>query len=254
MDDLEQVSDTVEEAFGVERPSEPDQMHRVLRDYAQQLAEAETPDDVYVALGGVGAQFHMPHIAVAESERSATAANVRRLYHSPGAPQPILDALRSHPLYDWARASERPVFLSDLDEKLVLRGLRRASPLAAIEAMLTSFEVQPGHLRHYGFFGEHGLANGFSRSFLHVATLLAHQRLTSTVQTVAAARKMPTPREREVLDLAMAGLSDSQIARTLGLATRTVRFHLANMRYKFGVSTRNELIALAAHGLGADRP
>lgn len=254
MDDQVQVSDRVETAFGIERPSEPDQMHRVLRGYAQQLAEADTPDDVFVALSSVGAQFHMPYIAVAESDRSATAANVRRLYQSPGAPQPVMDALRSHPLYDWARASERPVFLSDLDEKLVLRGLRRASPLAAIEAMLTSFEVQPGHLRHYGFFGEHGLANGFSRSFLHVAMLLAHQRLTSTVQTAAAGRKTPTAREREVLDLAMAGLSDAQIATTLGLATRTVRFHLSNMKCKFGVSTRNELFALAAHGLGADRP
>lgn len=253
VNDRVQINDTVETTFGVERASEPDQVHRMLRNYAQQLAEADTPDDVFVALGAVGAHFHMSHIDIAESDGSGTAATLRQVYLSPCAPRPVLEALRSHPLYEWALDSQRPVFLSDADEKLALRGMRRAPPLATIEAILTNLEVEPGHLRHYGFFGEGGLANGFSRSFMHVATLLAHQRLTSAMQA-SAARQTPTPREREVLDLAMAGLSDSQIATALGLATRTVRFHLANMRYKFHVSTRNELIALAAHGLGADRP
>jgi DNA-binding CsgD family transcriptional regulator len=252
MDDRGQIKVSVETAFVVEPPREPAQMHRVLRDYALQLAEADTPDDVFVALGAVGAHFHMPHISIAESERSGTGLNLRRVYLSACAPQPALESLRSHPLYEWARESPRPVFLSDLDEKLALRGMRRASSLATIEAVLTCLEVEPGHFRHYGFFGERGLANGFSRSFVHVATLLAHQRLSSTAQAIAAL-KMPTPREREVLDLAMAGLSDSQIAIALGLATRTVRFHLANMRYKFRVCTRNELIALAAHGFGVDQ-
>jgi DNA-binding CsgD family transcriptional regulator len=255
--DRKQITNTRE--FDVEPPSEPAQVFRVLRDYVQQLAEADSPDDVFVALGAVGAHFHMPHIEVVESDRSGTAPNLRQVYLSPGAPQPVLKALHSHPLFEWARDSQRPIFLSEVDEKLALRGIRRASPLATIEAVLANLEVAPGHFRHFGFLGEGGLANGLSRSLLHVATLLAHQRLSAqppravAAQGVAAQTAPMTPREREVLDIAMAGLSDSQIGIALGLATRTVRFHLENAKRKFGVSTRRELIALVARGLGADR-
>jgi DNA-binding CsgD family transcriptional regulator len=150
------------------------------------------------------------------------------------------------------------MFLSDADKVLALRGLRRASALVDIEGFMVNLEVAPGHLRHFCFFGEGGLANGLSRSLLHVATLRAHQHLLAPPALAIAAPAVvgpitPTAREQEVLDLAMKGVSDAEIGRALGMATRTVRFHLQNLARKFNVSSRRELIAYAAQGLGADQ-
>jgi DNA-binding CsgD family transcriptional regulator len=251
-----QTTNTVEAA--PEPPNEPANIYWALRTYIRSLADADTPEAVFVALSAFGAHFRMPHMQIAESLTGDTTAQVRPVYVSPDVPRAALDALRSHPLYEWARDARTPVFLSDADEVLALRGLRRAPELAAFEAFMATLEVAPGHLRHYGFFGEGGLANGLSRSLLHVAVLRAHERLLvssapAIAAPAAAVRGVPTPREREVLDLAMAGVADAEIGRTLGMATRTVRFHLQNLARKFHLSSRRELIALAAQGLGVDR-
>src|SRR5262249_46908944 len=49
-------------------------------------------------------------------------------------------------------------------------------------------------------------------------------------------------REREVLELLARGMSNSQIARTLVIAPKTVRNHLSNVFAKLQVSDRNEAI------------
>ncbi len=49
-------------------------------------------------------------------------------------------------------------------------------------------------------------------------------------------------REREVLELVLQGRSNKQIASSLGIAVRTVEFHLQNIYARFGVSSRVELI------------
>src|SRR5512140_3868972 len=50
-------------------------------------------------------------------------------------------------------------------------------------------------------------------------------------------------REREVLDLALAGLSAREIAERLTLTEATIRSHLARIYAKLGVSGRVELMA-----------
>ena len=63
-------------------------------------------------------------------------------------------------------------------------------------------------------------------------------------------------REREVLELLARGMSNSQIARTLVIAPKTVRNHLSNVFTKLQVRDRNEAIERARRaGLGqADNP
>ncbi len=252
-----QTTNTVEAAL--EPPNEPAQVYRALRTYIRSLVEADTPTAVFVALTAFGAHFRMPHLQISESFVGSATTEGSRVYVSPDAPRAVLDAVRGHPLHDWARDSRTPMFLSDADKVLALRGLRRASALVDIEGFMVNLEVAPGHLRHSCFFGEGGLANGLSRSLLHVAALRAHEHLLAPSALAIAAPAVvgppitPTPREREVLDLAMKGVSDAEIGRTLGMATRTVRFHLQNLARKFNVSSRRELIAYAAQGLGADQ-
>jgi two-component system response regulator DctR len=59
-----------------------------------------------------------------------------------------------------------------------------------------------------------------------------------------------SPREREVLDELVRGHYNKNIADHLGITTRTVEFHRANIFEKMGVSSAIEL----AHKLGRLQP
>jgi DNA-binding NarL/FixJ family response regulator len=62
-----------------------------------------------------------------------------------------------------------------------------------------------------------------------------------------------TPREREVLDLIAAGLSNTAIASRLGLAVKTVGNHISAIFAKLQVATRAEAI-IRAREAGLGRP
>jgi len=54
-----------------------------------------------------------------------------------------------------------------------------------------------------------------------------------------------SPREREVLDLLIAGKPNKQIARDLGLSPRTVEVHRARLMARLGVGSLAEAVRLA---------
>ena len=54
-----------------------------------------------------------------------------------------------------------------------------------------------------------------------------------------------TPRQREVLKLASTGATHREIARTLGVSSRTARNHLANLYQRLHVHTRAEAVMCA---------
>jgi len=63
-----------------------------------------------------------------------------------------------------------------------------------------------------------------------------------------------TAREREVLNCVAAGMSNQQVARSLGISIRTVAVHVSNLLRKTGSGSRTEAALWAVrHGL-ADRP
>jgi DNA-binding NarL/FixJ family response regulator len=55
-----------------------------------------------------------------------------------------------------------------------------------------------------------------------------------------------TGREREVLRLIAEGLPGKQIARSLGISERTVKFHTTSLLRKLGADNRAQAVALAA--------
>jgi DNA-binding NarL/FixJ family response regulator len=57
------------------------------------------------------------------------------------------------------------------------------------------------------------------------------------------------PREREVLELMVAGLRNREIGERLFITVRTVKFHVSNILRKFEAQSRAEVIVLA-HNAG----
>jgi NarL family two-component system response regulator LiaR len=60
-------------------------------------------------------------------------------------------------------------------------------------------------------------------------------------------------REREVLELMIAGLRNRDIAERLFISVRTVKFHVSNILQKLDVDSRTAAIALA-HTAGITAP
>ena len=73
-------------------------------------------------------------------------------------------------------------------------------------------------------------------------------RVASTVLAqVQAPHAQPlTSREEEVLRLVAEGLPSKQIARTLAITERTVKFHVSSLMRKLGADNRPQMVAIAA--------
>ncbi len=56
-----------------------------------------------------------------------------------------------------------------------------------------------------------------------------------------------TPREREVLDLLVEGLNNSEIAERLVVSRATIKFHVSSILAKLGVDSRAEAVVMARH-------
>ncbi|HEX2173230.1 MAG TPA: response regulator transcription factor [Dehalococcoidia bacterium] len=81
----------------------------------------------------------------------------------------------------------------------------------------------------------------------------AAARLVAAVGEPRRAGDRLSDREREVLRLIAEGQSTKQIARTLSIAERTVKFHVASIFQKLGADNRAQAVALAVQrGLLAD--
>jgi DNA-binding NarL/FixJ family response regulator len=70
-------------------------------------------------------------------------------------------------------------------------------------------------------------------------------RLANAIRAPRGAGPL-TPREREVLQLVAQGLPGKQIAVSLGISERTVKFHTASLIRKLGADNRAQAVALAA--------
>jgi DNA-binding CsgD family transcriptional regulator len=80
------------------------------------------------------------------------------------------------------------------------------------------------------------------------ADLVVDERVVATGGVPAALPALEgtelAPRELEVLRFVAQGLANKEIAAQLGISPHTVKYHLASVLAKLGVSTRTEAVTL----------
>ena len=229
--------------------SEPDNVQEVLSAYLRALEKADSKEAIGAALAALGTHFGMLYLEITTSRIVRNLRRVRTAYRSPDAPRKVLQALHIHPLSAWSLETEVPVSLSELDAKLSVRGLKRATELESVECLMVNVPAAPGRTIHCAFYGKRGTANGLARSLLSTAARLAKEHATKQAWPAADTVALTSP-ELEVLSFVANGLTDAQVAKAVGLGTRTIRQHLASAKRKAHISSPAELAAMVAQYQG----
>lgn len=208
-----------------------------LRDFVRRLDEAPSREDIWKSLSLLGALFHLPHVYCAL--RGEGGVDVRLT--APSSQRRVANALAKAPLANALSTSQNPISLRDVFEIL---GPDWCEPpeLDGVQAVAVNVEPSPTNSFHVIFFGRQGVVSGKSKSLLFLGAHLAAHRWGAAGRPLEGPRAL-TSRERQILDLAKSGLTDPKIGKTLGITTRTVRFHLSNAIRKAGAETRAQLIA-----------
>ncbi len=204
----------------------------------------------------------MAWVRAARGELTAAASEATAAAdQAAGARRPVFEALALHDLVRFGRAADVADRLSavadTMDGSLVVTFAAHARAAAAndgraLDAVSAAFAslgcdifAAEASAAAAGSHRDAGRsASGFaSRDLARVLASRcegAHTPILSWADTAADL----TGREREVADLAVAGLSSRAIAERLGISRRTVDNLLGRVYVKTGVSGRNELVAV----------
>jgi DNA-binding NarL/FixJ family response regulator len=162
---------------------------------------------------------------------------------------------------DSAPALERA--LADCAEPLVISGLRwpETAPFLATGRshevpVALLLEQQALDARHAAFRGGAAAllpwpipASALARALESIACgfrLLPHRPSSTACAAPLVSSASLSSRERELLELVAAGLTNKSIARRLDLSINTVKYHLASIFAKLDARTRAEAVSAAA--------
>jgi DNA-binding NarL/FixJ family response regulator len=195
-------------------------------------------------------------------------AGVRAILTSDPEIEVVAEAGDGHQAIDLTHRHRPDVVLLDIrmprmDELAALTELRRVAPETPV-VMLTTFgeddyiaralgEGASGFLLKSGdprelLAGIHAVASGAAYLSPRVAQRVISELTGGRMTRAAAARERLgtlTPRERDVLALVGAGLSNGQIARRLHLVEGTVKAHVSAIPARLGARNRVQIAILA---------
>ena len=139
----------------------------------------------------------------------------------------------------------------------LMAAFRRSRP--GLRLMVLGSRTEPAYIQRVVASGAKGylLHTASAKEILMAVEVVAdgsiwapRKVLASLIDTYAPSEPRPpvvhlTPREREVVDLLIAGRANREIAATLGVETKTVKSHVGRLFQKFGVPNRVALTVRA---------
>src|SRR5580698_10233503 len=172
----------------------------------------------------------------------------------------VLDELEAHLLDAHTRETPPNLLLLELSAKLNLTQLQRIASIDSRTAIILWFDIVSGeYLSQAMATGAQGVLSKNSSIATHLECLKtvadgyswidreANRKLLSTSRIALA------PRERHVTGLIAQGLSNKEIAWSLGITEGTVKVYLSKLFDKVGVSDRFELALLALKNLAVNQ-
>jgi len=150
--------------------------------------------------------------------------------------------------------------MPQVDGVAVLRHLQK-NEIAVRSIVFTAFDTDERILEAVQAGARGYLLKGAERRELFKAIRVVHDGgsllqpmiASKLLQQVSEARQSPaeveslTPRESEVLSLLAQGLQNKEIAHSLVISERTVKYHVSSIMGKLGASNRTEAVAIAAN-------
>ena len=148
--------------------------------------------------------------------------------------------------------------MPELDGVEALKGMREHDPDARV-IVFTAFDTDERILSAVKAGAQGYILKGAPRDQLFDAVRVVHAG-GSLLQPVVASKLLSsisrdassdvrsesiTPREKDVLELLAQGLQNKEIADRLGIAVRTVKFHVGSLLGKLNAGNRTEAVATA---------
>jgi DNA-binding CsgD family transcriptional regulator len=214
-------------------------------------------EEVGKSLAGLGALFGMPGLMIIDVEAAAKPSPAAVLFSARS-----LSDLRSYhaqyplaanPLFRRSWECETPCSLSEVKDELNFDDEQVWSHLPSWtrgkQGLSINVPSGPRGRVNLWFGGrdpEVAGVCGAARSALFVASSLAVEHLTELER--GGERPKLTKREIEVLRLVAAGKTDDDAGAALGIAARTVRFHIENAKSKLNVTTRAQAVLMVLRG------
>lgn len=231
-----------------------DNVAAALRDFAYRLDDAQTFDVVGKALLPVAALFKFTNIVINDASKAMTDPSRVVMFSARSLEEAKAIAQRSplanNPALQIAWASPEPMSLTEIRIKLGLEPeafWKLLPPWRGFEGLSINISLDPRIVLNIGYAGAGGDAGATARSVLTVASRMACERLRD-IELAETPTAQLSPREEEALRLAASGKSDVEIGRAMGIAARTVRFHIDNAKVKLGVANRTQAVLRILRG------
>ena len=171
-----------------------------------------------------------------------------------------LDELEAHLLDKKACDAPPKLLLLELSAKLNLNQLKKIVAIDSRTGIVLWFDIVSGeYLSQAVALGAQGVLSKNSPVATHIECLKTVAEGYSWIDREANRKLMSTsrvalaPRERHVTGLIAQGLSNKEIAWSLGITEGTVKVYLSKLFDKVGVSDRFELALLALKNLSANQ-
>jgi DNA-binding NarL/FixJ family response regulator len=86
--------------------------------------------------------------------------------------------------------------------------------------------------------------NSWLRSIPNSPTDFQQRNCTFGQMPANSSRRQPSPRQQQVLDLLVRGMTNKEIGERLGISERGVKYHVSRLFVLYDVESRAELIAI----------